>query len=393
MTSTFHAYLPALLIVWSLCASPALAADPPPDLNETVALVPPAYRHKLVQRLSLAEQNRDALIAAVAKAPPDHREALAFLLVNMPEPDLKSLGADFLLRNVELAHAARERTPWAKAVPEELFLNDVLPYANLNEHREDWRADFVKRFAPLVEKCGSTGEAAQVLNRAVFPALKVAYHATKRRKPDQSPSESAEIGYASCSGLSIILADACRAVGVPARVVGTPLWADGSGNHTWVEAWDGRQWRFVGAAEPGEFDKTWFADVAAMADAARPETRIFAASFRQTGVAFPMVWDPTSKDYPAVDVTRYYVHRRTLRVTVADAAGRAAPDAGVSVRQAGRLIGWSPARDATFTLAADADYVVEAALAAGRSVAGKARLSADADATVDLRAASAPAGQ
>ncbi|MEE9394119.1 MAG: hypothetical protein V3W41_16595 [Planctomycetota bacterium] len=38
-------------------------------------------------------------------------------------------------------------------------------------------------------------------------------------------------GTASCIGLSIMLIDAC-AVGVPARFVGTPLWSDGSGNHS-----------------------------------------------------------------------------------------------------------------------------------------------------------------
>ena len=43
--------------------------------------------------------------------------------------------------------------------------------------------------------------------------------------------------------------DACRAVGVPARFVGTPLWADKSGNHSWVEVWD-KGWHFTGAAEP-----------------------------------------------------------------------------------------------------------------------------------------------
>ena len=61
--------------------------------------------------------------------------------------------------------------------------------------------------------------------------------------------ESMETGLASCTGLSILLIDACRSVGVPARFVGTPLWADGSGNHSWVEIWDGG-WHFVGAAEP-----------------------------------------------------------------------------------------------------------------------------------------------
>ena len=61
-----------------------------------------------------------------------------------------------------------------------------------NERRDDWRADFLGRFYPLVKDCKSAGEAAQVLNREVFKAVDVAYHASKRPKPDQSPYESIE---------------------------------------------------------------------------------------------------------------------------------------------------------------------------------------------------------
>jgi hypothetical protein len=168
-----------------------------------------------------------------------------------------------------------------------------------------------------VKDCKSTGEAAQVLNREAFKVMNVKYHATKRPKPDQSPYESAEAGYASCSGLSILLVDACRAVGVPARVVGTPLWSNGSGNHTWVEIWDG-QWRFVGAAEPGPFNQTWFGDLAAKADL--PAHGVYAASFRQTGKPFPLVWDPKCTDYPAEDVTAFYAGRQYLNVKPAGVA-------------------------------------------------------------------------
>ena len=71
---------------------------------------------------------------------------------------------------------------------------------------------------------------------------------------------------ASCTGLSILLIDACRAVGVPARFVGTPLWSDGSGNHSWVEVWDDG-WHFTGAAEPtgDALNKAWFTGRAAQA--------------------------------------------------------------------------------------------------------------------------------
>ena len=364
------------LIALLLSLTPAARAEVPavdaPSVNTVVPLVPSAYRHRLVQQLSVAEDNQATWLDAIAKCPAGQREGLAFLLVNMPEADLKSLHGDYLLRDVALAYQARAATPWAAAVPNELFLRDVLPYASLDERRDDWRPDFVARFAPLVKDCKTAADAAQLLNKAVFPALKVKYHATKRQKPNQSPQESTAIGYASCTGLSIILVDACRAVGVPARVAGTPLWADGSGNHTWTEVWD-RQWHFVGAAEPGPLDQTWFADNAAAADPAKPENRIYAADFeRANSTVFPLVWDEPQRDVKADDVTAFYKGRRKLTVTAP--AGRP-----VEVRLGGKLVAAAPATPATFELAAGATYDVAAT---GTSAAKAVELPKAADAAV-----------
>ncbi|MDB5356568.1 MAG: Transglutaminase-like superfamily protein [Phycisphaerales bacterium] len=371
------------LLVFGFCAAPLPAADAPADVNSAVSLVPAGYRHRLVQQLSLAEANQQQWLDAIAHAKPEHREAVAFLLVNMPEPDLKALKGDFILHNVELAYEARAKSLWASAVPQELFFNEVLPYANLNERRDDWRADFMQRFMPLVKDCKTSGEAAQVLNREVFKAVKVAYHASKRKKPDQSPYESMEIHYASCSGLSIILADACRAVGVPARVAGTPLWQDNSGNHTWVEVWDG-QWKFVGAAEPGEFNQTWFGEVASKANPAQAEHRIYAASYEKTSQPFVMVWDERNADYGAVDVTRFYVHRRKLEVKATDAADKPAT-ATIQVRKDGKLIAQAAGTSATFELAADEKYEVAALNASGEKVIAGVKLGADADVSQALK--------
>ncbi len=370
-------------------AGPAAAAEPP-DLNATVSLVPSEYRHRLVQQLSLAEDNRDRLLTMIAEAPADEREALAFLLVNMPERDLASLSPELIRKDVHLAMQARNRCAWTRAVPKELFLNDVLPYASLNERRDDWRGDFAERFTPLVEKCKSPSEAAQVLNREVFKALKVKYHATKRRKPDQSPYESTEIGYASCTGLSILLVDACRAVGVPARVVGTPMWSDNSGNHTWVEVWD-RQWWFVGAAEPGELNKTWFAEPASKADPAKEQYRVYASSFQRTDTPFVMVWAPESRDYPAVDVTAYYNGRRKLTV---DIAGADDPSARVvTVRRGSELVAQADGAYAEFELGTGVEYTVSAGTPSepNRGATQSVTLAKDADARVTLTLAAARA--
>ena len=270
-----------------------------------VDLLPASYRAAVASKLERAGANGENLAAAIREAPEAHREAVGYLVANMPDADLKALGKDYLLANVRLAYLAREANPWAAKVPEELFFSDVLPYASVNERRDDWRQEFHDRFAAVAKEAGSAGEAAKKLNVEVFKAYKVAYHATKRPKPDQSPYESIDAGYASCTGLSILLIDACRAVGVPARMVGTPRWTDNSGNHTWVEVWD-REWSFVGACEPSKLNEGWFIDRASKADETNPRNRIYATSFGPAEAFFPMVWKPGNRDVPAEDVTRRY---------------------------------------------------------------------------------------
>ncbi|MBN1421269.1 MAG: transglutaminase domain-containing protein [Planctomycetes bacterium] len=247
-----------------------------------------------------------ALDDALARVPAAQRDGMAFLIANMPAPDRTALDAEFLLENVEYAYRAMAEVPWGKRIPEAVFLNHILPYASVNERRDRWRKDFHDRFLPLVRDCDSPARAAARLNAQVFPLLKVRY-STKRPKADQSPYESIEAGLASCTGLSVILIDACRAVGVPARFVGTPLWSDGSGNHSWVEIWDG-EWHFTGAAEPtGEYlDRGWFVDRAAAARSDIARNAIYAVSFEWTPLRFPIIWRRGIDYVRAVNVTDRY---------------------------------------------------------------------------------------
>jgi hypothetical protein len=253
-----------------------------------------------------AGDNRTELEKALTAVPKDQRAGMAFLVANMPERDLKKLKADFLLTNTVLAYKARNTVPWGKDIPEDIFLNDVLPYANVDETREQWRKDFYERCLPIVKECKAPGEAAQKLNGNLFKTLNVKY-STERKAANQSPSESIAQGKASCTGLSIILCDACRAVCVPARIVGTPLWANKRGNHTWVEVWD-NGWHFTGACEPDPsgLDRGWFVGDAAQAKKDSFEHAIYAASFKKTDQHFPLVWARTNKDVPAENVTDRY---------------------------------------------------------------------------------------
>ncbi len=259
----------------------------------------------LERALKRAGANRQELLQAIGKAGP-HADDMAFLVANMPDRDLVALGADFLLEQVRYAHLAMDISPGRQAVPRDIFLNYILPYANLDERRDNWRRMFHETFAPMVRYCVTLKDAVLTLNRHVYRELDVAYHATRRPHDNMSPFESTAAKYASCTGLSILLVSACRAVGIPARVAGIPLWSDQSGNHSWVEVLDAGLWHFIGANEPGGYDRAWFNDKVRATDASRPLHRVYAASFKRTDTQFPLFWNPGCKAVHAVDVTERY---------------------------------------------------------------------------------------
>ena len=258
---------------------------------------------------AIAAPTDDFIAAAASKHGEFGEKAARFLVEHMPPSDKENLSAAFLTENLDLALKARATFPWAKDVPEEIFLNDVLPYAVFDEPRDPWRADFLEKAAPMVKDAKTASEAAQILNRDFFKLVNTHYH-TERKRTNQSPKESIEQGRATCTGLSIILVDACRAIGIPARAVGTPMWWNKSGNHTWVEIWD-QEWQFTGADEFTDkgLNHGWFTDHASKAHADDPLHAIHATSWKRDDGVFPMVWSPRSQTVGGVNVTGRYAKK------------------------------------------------------------------------------------
>jgi len=257
----------------------------------------------LFESLPCAPDVRAAYEAGWRQLDSPQRESYEFLLRHMPKEDVGKVAAAALLETVRFAHQARAAVPWGGEVADDMFRNYVLPYAQANETREAWRPEMVQKFLPFVRDCKTSGTAARKLNETIFDLVDVHY-STERRRADQSPSESIEQGKASCTGLSILLADACRACCVPARLISV-RWPHKRGNHTWVEVWDGQAWRFVGADEPDPkgFDRAWFVGDAQQCQDADRDHRIWAVSFEQTGEQFTAGWGPQMWGH---DVTSRY---------------------------------------------------------------------------------------
>ncbi|BDD12832.1 hypothetical protein FUAX_52640 (plasmid) [Fulvitalea axinellae] len=269
--------------------------------------VPDQYREKVEASLNKAGENRAELEKALEMAPEGQKEGLAFLISYMPERDLKSLSSDYLLKNLKWAYKAKNEFPWAKAIPDSVFYNDVLPYATMNERRDDWRGDFYKKFSAVVRDCKDVRAAIDSVNRNIKNIVGVKY-STARPKPDQSPYESMDCGLASCSGLSVLLTDAFRSVGIPSRIAGTPLWTTKKGNHNWNEVYVDGKWHFTEYYPSGTLDRAWFLGDAGKADPSKAVHWIYASSFKPAQTHFPLVWDEDIKYVHAQNVTDRYIN-------------------------------------------------------------------------------------
>ena len=268
-----------------------------------------------LQAVIEASERGEELRRLVAETPAEEQRDMAYLIVNMPEHDREGMDLELLKENVAYANIARNKYAWAKELPEEVYLCDVLPYAVVDEVRDSWRKDMYEMFAPAVDTCETMYDAICAVN-ANIPALTGVHYNTKREKTNQSPSESIRQGMASCTGLSILLVDAYRAVGIPARFAGTASWHDNRGNHSWTEVWLDGEWRVTEYYFPSQLDHLWFMADAAKANGEDRNYAIYATRFAGGNDWFPMVWadegeDAAVEDLPkwvgAENVTQHYI--------------------------------------------------------------------------------------
>jgi len=286
-----------------LLALPAilLSASPYKGMSPEMAASTKAVIEKL------PTQRADEFRNALNDTKKEYREGMGFLITYMQKKDLEKLNMDVLKEAVNFGYKAREEFKWCQDLPEDLFFNDVLPYASMDETRELWREEFYNMFKPLVVNCKTAAEAIDTVNKSIEKLVQVSYN-TKRKKPNQSPHESMEIHMASCSGLSILLTDAMRSVGIPSRIGGTPMWVTREGNHNWSEVWLDGKWYFT-EFNPDKLNHSWFLVRAAAADTTKnPIYQVYVTSYKPTenNQHFVMVWNFRDKSVPGEIVTSRY---------------------------------------------------------------------------------------
>jgi O-antigen ligase len=266
------------------------------------ATLPAESRGGTLAALQQMEDRSGPFIDALRAAGPEERKCLAFLLANMPDRDVRSLAAADLVENVRLALLARRIVPLAADVPERLFLEEVLPYAVVDEPRDPWRADFYARFREAAAASPTVEEAVMRLSRETLLQFRLVYQDRNVRKRIPSPRRIAERRIVSCGEASLMLVDALRAVGLPARLAVLPRYRGRPGGHIWVEAWDRDRWRHVSAYDPSYFDRTWIQRWVVQMFPDGGPGHIFAPRFARTGIRAAPTWDVNF-----VDISKRYL--------------------------------------------------------------------------------------
>ena len=220
-----------------------------------------------------------------------------------------------------------------ESVPREVLQEWVWPSTSITEEEVDWLPTLQPIAEELTAGCETPLAAARALNQKLWKRIGVIY-SPKRDKADQDPLHSMRIGMASCSGLSILLIDSCRALGIPARFVSC-IWRTKPGNHSWVEVYSGGTWTPLGAAEDCAPEKLWFLADAAEAVADEPKHAVYAAR----ATLLPEGTRIAGWGVPAENITARYAKPKAAEATdvkVFIAAERAGERVAVPFRVAGK---------------------------------------------------------
>ena len=228
---------------------------------------------------------------------------------------------------------AKMKYPWAHDVASAMYFEYNTAYCVVNEARNNWRP-FVSSYAqPLVQdllECAENGE--EVTISDVVNAVNKGLWEVMANNEEQTPIyfkagqtplifdalSTYAFGYASCTGISILLVNALRAVGLAARLAGTPEWHSDptQGNHNWVEVFDGKSWRIIEGlpAAQGEVLEDpcsiWFCDKDHFTNGT---THIYASRFDKfdAGTYYHAAWDIKNTDIPGEDRTAWYTETCT----------------------------------------------------------------------------------
>lgn len=146
--------------------------------------------------------------------------------------DSITINSNDIIENIDDAFSGWRNVPWKKEIPFECFCKYILPYRCLDEvYKPHWRKILTQKYAPLIASCTDMKEAYVIINNRVKSSIK----ANDTECPyNIDPVSIDRIKNGNCVQYSVLTVSILRALGIPAAIDMTPLWANYSiSGHLW----------------------------------------------------------------------------------------------------------------------------------------------------------------
>ena len=223
------------------------------------AVIYPEVNSGIIEKIEkYSGKNSKKIISYYNSSEKEKKKYLKFLLSNMSKDDLAVITPEYLDENIKIA--VKGKSFEYSSYNDKIFKHFVLPYRVSQEPLQKWRKLFYNELKDRVKKFKDIKKAITVANLWAFEQM--TFKPTSSR--DQGPITTMKRGFGRCEEMMIIMIDALRSVGIPARPVYTPLWNFTDNNHAWVEVWTPEGWFYIGEPAP-VLNKTWFTNSATRA--------------------------------------------------------------------------------------------------------------------------------
>lgn len=152
-------------------------------------------------------------------------------IINVPDSTI--ITNAYLIKNIDEAWKTWKESAWKDDVDFDCFCKYILPY-RINEENigDEWRIPLHKQYGGLVNGIKDIKRAFAIVRDSVFKNIALS---NPYCEYDLDPITCNIIGKAECNQRCLLLVAVLRALGIPAVIDGTPMWADYSNKgHAWV---------------------------------------------------------------------------------------------------------------------------------------------------------------
>lgn len=165
-------------------------------------------------------------------------------------PDIKTIKADYLIQNIDLAFAIRDSVPWGHQFSFDQFCEYVLAFRFSHEPIENWRRYYYEKYLLLRDtiRHDSCYYLAAGLHKNIERVRSLSLISVYPFDFTIDQLETGRVGV--CKHITTYTAQLMRAAGIPTAIDYTPAWGDQGGSHSWntIQLENGKMFHYEGSS-------------------------------------------------------------------------------------------------------------------------------------------------